>query len=80
MEARKKKFCKYMSVCMVNGENDRGANSWARGDEKALEKRRCHVRQFRFPAGHGIAPAEITDECMVWLEEEWERYGSKKDP
>ena len=33
---------------------------------------------FRFPGGHAIAPAGVTDTCISWLEEDWNKSGSTK--
>jgi len=71
-------YCKYMAVAMVNGTNDSGANNWADKDEAVLDDRRCEVKQFSFDGKHQIAPSDVTDECIEWLEKEWLRHGSKK--
>jgi predicted esterase len=69
-------YCKYMAVAMVNGNGDKGANSWVQKDTKTLRRRKCHVKQFSYPGGHGIAPPEITDKCIAWLQEDWKESGS----
>ena len=77
-ETADKKFCKYMSVAMVNGRRDKNANDWAEKDAEVLKKRHCHTKQFPFDGGHEVAPAEVTDQALAWLEDEWKEFGSKK--
>lgn len=63
-------YCEDMAVAMVNGKKDNGANSWVDRDRDALEDCDCEVRVFNHPGGHRIAPANITDQVLAWLEEE----------
>ncbi len=71
-------YRKYMAVAMVNGDKDKNANSWAAGDKEALEDRRCEVRIFSFAGGHKMAPHETITEALVWMNEDWEKNGSRK--
>ncbi len=71
-------YCKYMAIAMANGVNDGGARAWTVRDTDALEERDCEVKHFLFPGEHGIAPADVTDDCIKWLERDWKRHGSKK--
>jgi len=63
-------YCEDMAVAMVNGDKDRGANNWTERDKDVLENRDCEVRIFTHPGGHKIAPANVTDEVIAWLEQE----------
>ena len=75
---RKKKFCKFMSVAIINGADDKNANAWDKGDSKILKKRRCHVKKFTFKGRHTLPPADTIDKAIAWLEKDWKKYGSKK--
>ena len=74
----KLKFCKGMAVAIINGESDKNANTWVAGDSAALRRRNCRIKTFPFPGGHVVAPTEITDKVMTWLEEDWTKIGSKR--
>ena len=74
----KEDYCKYMAVAIVNGDNDKAANSWIAKDEYKLKKHRCSVKHFSFPGGHVIAPASVIDEVILWLKEDWEQNGVKR--
>ena len=78
MTTRSKKFCKYMSVAIINGSEDKNANCWVDKDSNVLKKRRCHVKKFSFKGGHTIPPFKIINEVILWLEQDWLKYGSKK--
>lgn len=67
-EGAQRPFQKRMSVAIVNGDQDEGARSFESSDKAALEKRRCAVKVFRFPGGHAVAPPEVIDEAVNWLE------------
>ena len=75
---QRKPFCSGMAVALMNGEKDGAANSWAGSDTEVLKRRKCRVKPFSFPGGHGIAPAAVTDQAIAWLEEDWKKYGSKR--
>lgn len=74
----KKPYCRHMAVAIVNGDEDKGANSWAERDAKALKSRKCHVKHFSFAGGHAIAPPNVTDDCITWLQQDWEKHGAKR--
>jgi len=65
---------------MVTGNKDSAARDWLYEDTDALQDRRCEVKHFLFSGGHEMAPLEITDACIQWLEKDWKRHGSKRDP
>ena len=58
-----------MAVAVVNGSDDKSANSNAPRDEKVLKDARCVVRTFSFPGGHQIAPPAVVLQAMQWLQE-----------
>lgn len=64
---KKLDFPKGMSVAMINGDKDSGANGWADSDAKVLKSDKCEVKQFSFLGGHTMAPSEVIDEAMAWL-------------
>jgi hypothetical protein len=65
-----KKYDANVVVAQINGDNDKGANSWTERDAEALRKSGCVVRAFKFPGGHVMAPPDVTDEAIAWLVEE----------
>ncbi len=72
-------FCRHMAVAMLNGTEDTAANAWVESDSKALQLRKCNVKLFSYPGGHSTpTPVETTDECLRWLEEDWNTHGSKQ--
>lgn len=71
-------FRKYMAVAMVNGDSDDGANSWVDKDIDVLEDRRCSVEVFTFPGGHQIGPESTLDEALSWMDQDWDKRGSRK--
>jgi len=77
-QQNKLKCCKGMAVAIMNGENDKNANEWVAGDSAALRRRTCRIKVFHFPGGHVVAPAEITDKAIAWMEEDWTKTGSKR--
>ena len=62
-------YRKGMAVAWVNGDNDKGANSWVTQDSEVLKKRRCKTKLFAFPGGHVVGPPEVLTEAMRWVEE-----------
>ena len=73
-----KPYCKYMAIAMVNGDGDKAANSWVARDDNALSRRKCHVEQFSFKGGHAIAPANVIDDVITWLNDDWSKSGVKR--
>jgi predicted esterase len=63
-------YPKHMAVAFVNGDNDRGANSYVARDTDILEKKRAKCRLFEFPGGHVIGPKPVLIEAMKWVESE----------
>ena len=55
-----------LAVAWVNGDSDRGANSYVDRDTK-LVPGKC--RLFPFPGGHVIGPTEVLEEAMLWVKE-----------
>lgn len=66
-------YCANMSVAMINGVRDRGANAWVAIDTETLKKRNCSVKHFSFDGGHKVAPPDVTEAVVDWMEEEWKR-------
>jgi nucleotide-binding universal stress UspA family protein len=58
---------KHMAVAFVNGDNDRGANSWVARDTQILESDRSQCKLFEFPGGHVVAPKPVLVEAMKWV-------------
>lgn len=63
-------YPKRMAVAFVNGDKDRGANSYVVRDTEILEKNRAKCRLFEFPGGHVIGPKPVLVEAMKWVEKE----------
>jgi len=66
-----------MAVAFVNGDADRAANSHVGMDARELKKRRCEVREFKFPGAHVIAPREVTASVIAWFDDDWQRRGHR---
>ena len=58
-----------MAVAWVNGDDDKGANSWAGTEEEVLERADAVVKNFRFAGGHVVAPPPVALEAMQWLKD-----------
>jgi len=54
-------------VAMVNGNNDRAANSWVARDSKVLQARGCEVGLFSFEGAHQIPPPAVQVKALEWL-------------
>lgn len=55
-----------LAVAWVNGDSDRGANSYIARDTALVPGK---SRLFAFPGGHVIGPAEVLEEAMIWVRE-----------
>ncbi|MBK1875809.1 hypothetical protein [Pelagicoccus mobilis] len=75
-EEQEKPYRSGISVAMINGTHDRGANAWMPIDTVSLRKRQITVKHFAFPGGHSVAQVEITKSAVNWMNEEWERRAS----
>jgi hypothetical protein len=69
-EGQKRPFQKKMAIAMVNGKNDRGAQSWEESDVTALKNRQCEVKAFHFQGDHAVAPPEVINEAIAWLDKQ----------
>ncbi|MDA3798208.1 MAG: SHD1 domain-containing protein [Kiritimatiellae bacterium] len=58
------------AVAMVNGDQDKAANSWMQDDGKAIKRRKWEVKVFQFPGGHIMAPPEVIDEAIAWIQDQ----------
>jgi hypothetical protein len=68
---QKSPFQRDMAVAMVNGDNDRGATAWEASDKNVLEEQRgCRVKVFHFPGGHAVAPRDVLDKAIDWLDKQ----------
>jgi hypothetical protein len=76
-EDQKKPFQKNMAIAMVNGDKDANARAWEESDGKVLKTRRCEVRIFHFPGGHEVAPSDVIDEAVAWLDQQAGAKSSK---
>jgi poly(3-hydroxybutyrate) depolymerase len=65
---KKLDFPRGLSVAMINGDKDTGANAWMDSDSKVIKKSRGNVEDFSFPGGHAMAPPEVIDEAIEWLQ------------
>lgn len=63
-------YPKHMAVAFVNGDDDRGANSYVVRDTEILERKRAKCKLFEFPGGHVIGPKPVLVEAMKWVEAE----------
>jgi predicted esterase len=71
-------YCENMSVAMINGVNDRGANAWVALDTESLRKRNCSMKHFAFMGGHQVAPPHVTQMAIDWLETDWKRKKNRR--
>jgi len=67
------RYCKHMSVAMINGRTDVASNSWAKGDAEVLKRSQCIVKEFPWDGGHAIAPPDITESAVLWLDSQWRK-------
>jgi hypothetical protein len=67
-----------MAVAIINGESDKNANAWVADDTAALRRSSCRIKAFPFPGAHVVAPPDITDHAIAWLEEDWTKTGAKR--
>ncbi len=58
-----------MAVAIVNGDNDKAANSWVASDTEVLKRHKCRVKLFHFPGGHEVGPPDTLLEAMKWIVE-----------
>lgn len=72
-DSQDKPYCENMSVAMINGVNDRGANAWVAMDSESLRKRSCSVKHYACKGGHKVAPPDVTELAIDWLESDWKR-------
>ncbi len=70
-------YRKGMTVAIINGKDDRAANSWVKRDSDVLRKHKCTIRAFDFDGGHTLPPSETTETALQWLEEQWVKRGAK---
>ncbi len=67
-KAQKSPFQQGMAVAMVNGDSDTGVRKWEEPDTDVLMRLQCRVRVFHFPGGHAVAPRQVLDEAIAWLD------------
>jgi predicted esterase len=60
-------FCKHMAVAIVNGTEDKNANSWSAADTKVLKERQCTVKEFPFAGKHAMPGPETIGAVLGWL-------------
>lgn len=58
-----------MTVAVINGDKDGGANGWVTHDAKVLKKRKCVIKEFPFPGGHEMPPDKHLVEVLKWMKE-----------
>ncbi len=56
-----------MRVVMVNGNNDKAANSWVEPDSEILRKHNCEVVLISFEGGHQVPPTASQIKAFNWL-------------
>lgn len=65
-----KKYSRNMAVAIVNGDNDKNANTWAEKDADFLKKKfRATVKTFSFPGGHVMASEDVALQAARWIHE-----------
>ncbi len=72
-----------MRIAMVNGNNDRAANSWVNADKRVLTQKGSVVKVFSFQGGHQDAPPMTQMKAFLWLlstEPDKETTESPTDP
>jgi dienelactone hydrolase len=57
-------------VAIINGDEDKNANSWVESDSETIRKKKWKVNVFNFLGGHIYPPAEIIDQAISWMLEE----------
>jgi hypothetical protein len=67
-KAQKSPFQQGMAIAMVNGDSDTGVRKWEESDTDVLVRLQCKVRVFHFPGGHAVAPRQVIDEAIAWLD------------
>jgi hypothetical protein len=60
-------YRKHMAVAFVNGDKDRGANSYVVRDTEILESDRAKCKSFEFPGEHVVGPKPVLVEAMKWV-------------
>lgn len=63
-----------LAVAMISGDEDKAALHYEDSDAEILGRSGARVREFHFPGGHSMGPAE---EAMAWLEEDWQAEGMR---
>lgn len=56
-----------LKVVMVNGDNDKAANTWVDDDMRVLHARGCTVSVMAFEGGHQIPPPSVQTKAFQWL-------------
>ena len=65
---KKLKFQRGGAVAMVNGDKDTAANDWVKSDGAILRRHGWNLKVFKFPGGHKMAPPNVVDEAIAWIE------------
>lgn len=66
-ERRQWNYQRRMAVAIVNGDGNKGANSWLGGDTIAIKQSGCRVRAFSFPGAIELPPPATTAVALAWL-------------
>lgn len=66
-DRRQWRYQRRMAVAFVNGDANKGANSWLGGDTIAMKQSGCLVRSFPFPGAIELPPPAATAEALAWL-------------
>lgn len=56
-----------MRVVMVNGDEDKAANSWVDSDSEILQTHGCRIAVVAFEGGHQIPPPSVQVKAFKWL-------------
>jgi hypothetical protein len=68
-----------MKVAIVNGNNDKNANSWVRKDVESLTDCGCILNIFAFEGGHQVPPLKTQIEVLKWLLENDEEKNKEEE-
>ena len=60
------KLSRGLAVAWVNGDKDRGANTYVSRDSALVKGK---TKLFDFPGGHVIGPSDVLEQAMIWVRE-----------
>ncbi len=63
-------FPKGLAVAMINGDQDKNANSWVEPDSKVLKRKHWKTEYFSFPGGHTMPSPDVIDKAIEWIQDQ----------